>query len=511
VPEPAGNLSTPDKVLLGKALFYDEQLSSTGQTSCATCHINSAGGSDPRSTQPGSVNPGADGLFGTADDVIGSLGVIRSLADGSYDADPVFGIDPQVGGRKAPTMINAAFAASLFWDGRAEATFKDPLTGSVVLSANAALESQAAGPVVSEAEMAHVGRSWADAVTKLQASNPLAAAGALSVEMTSFIANKDYTALFDQVFGPGGVTASRAAMAIAAYERSLISNKAPIVKGANPFNLTQQEMQGMMVFNMVGSCSSCHGGPLLTNNEFRNTGVSAIADDLGLGGFTGNAADDGLFKVPNLLNIELRGPYFHNGSAQTLMDVVEFYDRGGDHHVGQDPLIQPLGLSAGQKSALVAFLGRPLTDTRVTTEVGPFARPTLFSESNHVATHYGTGTAASSGVTPRAIAVEPQYLGNHSMTVAVADAPSSGAAFMVFDFAAGSFSYQGAMVLLGATPSMQIVPVGPMQGSGPSGGYASTSIAIPSQPALTGLSIFMQWFVQGTILSATEGVEMVLY
>ncbi len=145
---PPGNPITVEKALLGKALFFEEQLSATNTTACSTCHISSAGSSDPRSSSldPASIAPGFDGLFGTADDVVGSRGVPASDSQGVYQFDGSFGFGDQVTGRKSPPAINAAFLQRLFWDGRADDIFLDPETSAVVLPFFAALETQAAGP-----------------------------------------------------------------------------------------------------------------------------------------------------------------------------------------------------------------------------------------------------------------------------------------------------------------------------------------------------------------------------
>jgi hypothetical protein len=161
---PAGNPVTAAKAYLGKALFWDEQLSSTRTVSCGTCHFATNGGSDSR-TVTGSArarNPGADGLFNTDDDVFASPGVTFSNADGTYSLSPVYGFNEQVTGRKSRSYIDAAYSNALFWDGRATQTFTDPLSGSVVLQTGAALESQVLAPPVSSAEMAHAGRDWND-------------------------------------------------------------------------------------------------------------------------------------------------------------------------------------------------------------------------------------------------------------------------------------------------------------------------------------------------------------
>ena len=506
---PPANPITPAKIQLGKALFWDEQLSSTRMTACATCHIPSAGGTDPRSATSTTIHPGFDGLFGTSDDVVGSLGQILSSDDGLYTASPEFGLDVQVTPRKAPTMIDAAYSPTLFWDGRATGTFTDPLTGGVVLFANAALESQAAGPPLNETEMGHIGRDWSDVAARVVDAHPLALASGLDAQLAAFVAGKDYPTLFQEAFGTNEVTPARIAMALATYQRTLIADQTPLDQG--PGALTPLEAQGRQIFNTNGRCNICHNGPFLTDFDFKNTGVTPIFEDLGRGAITGNPAENGRFKTPGLRNIELRAPYFHDGSAKTLEEVVEFYDRGGDFHFNQAAAIVPLGLSPQQKAALVAFLRRPLTDQRVVAETGPFTRPTLFSESVQQPAHFGFGTPTLVGTQPRAIAMEPQLLGNPSMTVAVADAPPFGAAFLAVDFAQGFTTVLGADVLLGLTPALQLLPAGPMLGSGAGGGYSSLSLSIPADSNLSGLPVYMQWFVLGGNLSATEGIEAVLF
>jgi cytochrome c peroxidase len=145
------------KVNLGQALFWDEQLSSTRSVACATCHIVDAGGHDPRLTigSFSTTNPGPDTTYGTPDDITGSPGLPLSDASGLYVLEPTFGIDVQVTPRKAPSVLNAAYAPRLFWDGRAGPVFRDPISGAIVLGGGAALESQVLGPPLATAEMAH--------------------------------------------------------------------------------------------------------------------------------------------------------------------------------------------------------------------------------------------------------------------------------------------------------------------------------------------------------------------
>src|SRR5688572_27456919 len=150
VKAPVENPPTPEKAILGKILFWDEQLSSDDTVACGTCHRAAAGGSDPRSSEPSSRHPGADGVLGTPDDIRGSRGIARcNEADGvsvTAKEDPVFGLHAQVTTRKAPSYLDAMFSISLFWDGRAPDQFIDPDDGSVAIATGGALESQAVGP-----------------------------------------------------------------------------------------------------------------------------------------------------------------------------------------------------------------------------------------------------------------------------------------------------------------------------------------------------------------------------
>src|ERR1044072_2683717 len=102
-PAPPRNQVTAAKAFLGKTLFWDEQLSSTRTVACGTCHFASNGGSDARASgaHRRSTNPGADGTFGTADDVFASPGVISNNADGTYSLSPTYGFHEQVTGRKS--------------------------------------------------------------------------------------------------------------------------------------------------------------------------------------------------------------------------------------------------------------------------------------------------------------------------------------------------------------------------------------------------------------------------
>jgi len=517
-PVPAGNPITTAKANLGKVLFWDEQLSSNNTMACGTCHVLARGGSDPRTNAANTQSraPGLDGLMGTPDDILGSSGVSRSASNGAYLLAPFFRLEKQVTTRKAPSVINAGFPPLLFWDGRASNTFTDPITNAVVLPGGAALESQVMGPAVSDVEMAHVGRDWNQVAAKIAASQPLRLAPQIPAALSTWIAGRPYGDLFLEAFGSTAVTPVRIGEAIATYERTLYSNQAPILPltvGAPPPVLTTLEAQGQAIFTGPGRCVVCHAGPRFTNDSFRYIGVRPPNEDLGRFVVTNTAGDQARMKVPSLLNVELRAPYFHNGEMATLDDVVAFYNRGGDFNApNKDPAIAPIGLSLQQQSALVAFLKRPLTDVRVALESAPFDHPTLFSASTRVAQHFGSGTLGAGTFVPRMIADQPAAVGNTQFTIALDGANAGRHAFLLFS-PTGSTQptpFQGANLYL-STTGFTFVRIGATQGSGPGQGFGSATISIPNNPALVGQTFFAQWLVldqtAGGRFSASEPIS----
>lgn len=517
-PPPPGNPTTPNKVLLGKALFWDEQLSSTKTVACATCHIPETGGGDPRSVQTNAaaMHPGLNGIFGDADDTVGSPGVPRNDPEGFYEFHPSFGLGVQVTTRQAPTTINAAYNPIQFWDGRATGTFSDPLTGAVIFPNGASLESQALGPVVSDVEMGSLGRSQEEVAARVAASTPLALSPQLSADLIPFVAGQTYPQLFQLVFGTNAVTPVRIAEAIAAYERTQFSNQAPI----DTNTLTALENQGRGIFNgPQASCSVCHAGALLTNHTFQYIGVRPPAEDLGRAVVTGNPGDNGRFKVPSLRNVELRPPYFHDGSAATLADVVAFYNRGGDFNApNKNPLIRPLGLTLQQQQALVAFLGRALTDPRVALAQAPFDHPALFSSSTRVPQVYGTPTAGAGGFQPRIVAIEPPLVGNPSYTIGLVGATGGRTAVLAIDTSAsfGGRRFRGATSFLTLSSNVRFVRAGPTQGAGSGAGWLSKVLKLDADPGLIGTTYFAQWFVADNgsasgLFSASDAVEYTIF
>lgn len=517
-PAPTRNPITADKAMLGKALFWDEQLSSTDTVACGTCHVFASGGGDPRVSAANARHPGRDGILGTADDVAGSPGVIRSLANGHYVRDAVFDLEPRVTRRKAPSVINAGYARSLFWDGRAPTTpFRDPITNALTLGIHSALESVAVEPPVDAIEMGHQGRTWVDVEAKIRGVAPLALASNLPPDVATFIGSDAYPALFQRAFGSPGVTASRTAMAIATYVRTLVSDESRfdrMLEGSATF--TPEEVAGRQTFD--NNCAICHAdvhvfshfnGPATAVFEFSNTGVRPLFEDLGAG--------NGQFKIPFLRNVELRAPFFHNGGMDTLDEVVEFYDRGGDFRSGISQFVQPLNLTQTERDDLVAFL-RTLTDPRVAQELPPFDRPTLYSESTRRPTFFGAGSPGSGGFVPRAIAIEPPALGNDSMTVGVDNTRPGALAVLLWDSVADPVGTRtmGANLHLARSQDFVAISMPTLtSGAAPGTGYTSVSIPIPRAPALAGVVQYGQWAIldphPAGALAASEGFRVALF
>lgn len=203
--------------------------------------------------------------------------------------------------------------------------------------------------------------------------------------VTKVSAEPYYQTLFTSAYGDSSITSNRISRSLAQFVRSIVSGNSKYDAGVPVgfTNFTQQENQGRQIFTgPEGGCSACHGsdnfvpGPNIFNNGLENPYV-----DKGVGEVSGLAADEGLFKVPSLRNIQLTAPYMHDGRFATLEEVVEFYNSGVVNHPNLSPQLRlppgppgsppppprRLNLSPDQKTALVAFL-KTLTDTSVTTD-----------------------------------------------------------------------------------------------------------------------------------------------
>lgn len=379
VPVPSENPITESKRILGKLLFWEEQLSSDDTVACGTCHLTEAAGTDPR----GSIHPGPDGVFATSDDIVGSAGVVRRNSSGVPILDPIFGFEPQVTSRSSPSFFNGIWSPEQFWDGRAGDVFVDPLNGTTVLIASGGgLENQAVAPILSDVEMAQEGRTWAEVAAKLAAVTPLDLAANLPNDIAAILAGgANYPDLFDAAFGDPAITPARIAFAIATYERTLVADETPwdLFIAGDPTALTASQQQGWTVFQ-ASPCAVCHSPGPFTSHQFRNIGLRDPADDNGREGVTGALNDRGRFKVPSLRNLRIRPTLMHTGELLDTVQAIGFY-RIGQFHFPEnlDPLI-PVPLPPGTQLAVEDFLSNGLLDLRVANAEFPFDRPTLQSE-----------------------------------------------------------------------------------------------------------------------------------
>jgi cytochrome c peroxidase len=292
VPIPADNPPTADSIALGRKLFFDARLSGDNTVSCATCH-----------------NP----ELSFTDGLPGSMGIGR-----------------KIGRRNAPTILNAAYDSTLFWDGRAPS-----------------LEQQAGFPIANPEEM---GQSHELSIKKFEKI-------------------PEYKREFDLVFGPGRLTIGKIEMALSSFERTLVSGDSPFDRylyRGDQSAMNEAALRGLKIFTdkKKGNCSTCHtigeAYSLFTDGKYHNLGAgigkNGELTDLGRYEVTKVEDDKGAFRTPGLRNVAKTGPYMHDGSLKTLKDVVDFYDGGGSSNAHLDREIKELKLSARERADLVAFL-----------------------------------------------------------------------------------------------------------------------------------------------------------
>jgi len=245
------------------------------------------------------------------------------------------GVGGAKGGRNSPTVINGAYNRFQFWDGRA---------GS--------LEDQALGPIQNPIEM----NMTLEAVVKKL--NGIAG----------------YREQFQDVFG-ADVTSEGIAKAIAAYERTVLSGNAPYdrYKAGDKDALSAAAERGRALFFGKAHCSACHVGANFTDNAFHNIGVGMNAKEPDVGRFavSGLEGDRGSFKTPTLREIARSGPYMHDGSMTTLMEIIEHYDKGGIKNPQLDEEIYPLKLTDAEKKDLETFLTEGLSSANYPSDEPP--------------------------------------------------------------------------------------------------------------------------------------------
>ena len=320
---PVNNPQSAEKIALGRAFFNDQRFSLDGSISCASCHQKD-----------------------------------KAFTDGLPVAK---GINALRGTRNSPTVINAAFFDTLFLDGR-----------------ESSLEGQALGPFLNPIEHG------------LENKQQI---------LDVVLSDADYSQQIQQVFNitEHEISVQHVAKAIASYERTLIAGNSPFDQyyfGRDRTKLSASAARGLLIFRRKGNCANCHeislNNALFTDNRFYNIGwgfdkLKSVLDrfivvlqngsdpkrfplsseqrsELGRFNATKVIADIGKFKTPTLRNIAQTAPYMHDGSVQTLEEVVDYYDKGGVKNRFIDAAIFPLHLTEQEKLDLVAFM-RSLTSS----------------------------------------------------------------------------------------------------------------------------------------------------
>ena len=380
VPVPAENPITEAKRVLGKILFWDEQLSSNDTVACGTCHRPANGGADPRAGRFPGTDPG------TIDDVWGSPGIVKLDSAGKPQDDPTFADQPRVTDRLSPSNFAGIWAPELFWDGRATSEFRDPLSDEVVIATGGALEFQALQPLLNDVEMAKSGRDWHDVTDKLTHVEPLALATELPADVENALARStSYPALFEAAFGDPSISPVRIAFALATYQRTLVADQTPWDRFVAGDDAALSDLARYGWGTLQGMrCTGCHTPPLFTNNEFFNIGLRRSEFDRGRQRVTGKPEHAGEMKVPSLRNVALRPRFMHTGQFDSLNGAVNFYRNGPSGGPDQDEIpgfgVYNFALSAFSEAGIRTFLEEGLTDPRVRDETFPFDRPTLRSE-----------------------------------------------------------------------------------------------------------------------------------
>jgi len=512
-PEPAANPSTPEKIVLGKILFWEEQLSSNNTVACGTCHIPAFSFTDNREF----VHPGLDGIEGTLDDANTSPGVVHANQFKQLIPTPLFGLRPQLTRRRTNDIFGSAYQVKIFWDGRAPDEFLDPETGTVSIPTGGALESQALVPIISVVEMGHEGRTWTDVTSKLDVAVPLRLATNIPPDMANAIAlDPTYPDLFARAFSTPTITAERIAFAIAAYERSLVPDQTPYdehMRGV-PGAMTPEQIDGMNQFLGIANCHMCHTPPVFSDGSFHNNGLRPVIWDTGLQETTQDVNDRGKFKTPSLRNAGLRTSFYHNGFFQQLwpQGVSNIYwGGGGGFFDNRDPLLVPLSAVPGinLQHIFQNFVGEALTDPRVANETFPFDRPTLFSDRQPFSTNlYGLGNPGATGKDPKITANMPAISGQ-DLQIGVSQGLGGAMAHFGGSGAPGSGIMRAGRLINISLPLQQLISV-PLNGTGAEGGWNSITIPIPSALNLIGRNFYLQWWVEdpgapGGVASATQG------
>ena len=225
---------------------------------------------------------------------------------------------------RAPTLLNLAWQTPLGWDGK----FKS-------------LEAVAFGPISAKANM---NMTEEILIGRLKAA-------------------PEYVQQFAVAFKDGTISRTNIELALATFERSIVSGEAPFDRWVNGDDkaIDAAAQRGFELFNTKARCAECHSGWAFTNGSFHDIG-SAQGEDIGRARYFMNSAKlRYAFKTPTLRDVAKRAPYMHDGSVPTLEKVIDLYDAGGIERLSRSDSIKPIGLSKFEKADLIAFL-RTLSD-----------------------------------------------------------------------------------------------------------------------------------------------------
>ena len=206
---------------------------------------------------------------------------------------------------------------------------------------------------------------WDERASSLeeQALGPIQAPGEMNLPLSEVVPRLSkvpfYQKQFKVVYGESGLTIDNVAKAIAAFQRTIISSNAAYDKyiAGNTAAMSPSAIRGLELFKGKANFANCHDGPNFTDDSFHNIGVSPVTQDRGRANIPGSEELLGAFKTPGLRNIILSAPYMHDGSESSLEDVINFYNKGGEHKKSLSSLIKPLDLNSAEIADLVAFLG----------------------------------------------------------------------------------------------------------------------------------------------------------
>lgn len=312
---PANNPLTRAKIELGRQLYFDTRLSSDNTVSCASCHHPDEGFS--RHTKTG------------------------------------VGIRGQMGGRNSPVSYNRILTTLQFWDGRADS-----------------VEAQAVGPIQNPIEMGNTHEACvktlqgipgyakqfaavfkSDKVTIEQVGQAIASFERVIVTGPSAYDYAEGTRAYEKFTKEDFADLKDDAAAFAKYEAAVAAAK------AHPLSESATRGRDLFFSDRV-NCSACHVGANLADEKYHNLGIGMDSKEPDLGRFavTKVEADKGAFKTPTIRNVELSAPYMHDGSLNTLLEVVEHYNKGGTPNPTLSEKVKPLKLTDQEKQDIVDFM-----------------------------------------------------------------------------------------------------------------------------------------------------------